>query len=123
MKDLAIKELIDLVIAEVPDPETKIQRMYEWHFERDMTITKWILGIAASLSISVLIAFFEAERGLVVWHATLVLLSALGTFTYGIYRLWQMRSLHRQFVSALKLLCELKKVEPFLARYRQEKGK
>ncbi len=49
MQDISIRELIDLVTAQVSDSESRIQRVYEWHFEREMTICKWVLGVAVSL--------------------------------------------------------------------------
>jgi sterol desaturase/sphingolipid hydroxylase (fatty acid hydroxylase superfamily) len=120
MRDLSITHLIDLVVAEVPDAEERIQKMFEWHFERVMTLSRWILGAAASLVIAVLAAFFKAELQLACWQTGLIVLAALATGTYGVYRLWELRSVHRQFIAALKLFCELKEIRPFLIRYREE---
>lgn len=120
MKDLTIRELIDLVEGEIPDSELRIEKMFQWHFERSILIIKWVLGASVSLFISVMIAFFKAEIKLPWWQITLVVLFAVGTATYGIYRLWQIRSMHRQFVSTLKIYSELKKITPFIIRYREK---
>ena len=120
MRELRIRELIDLVVAEVPEAEIRIQKMFEWHFERGKITSQWILGIAASLFISLLIAFFRGELRLVWWQTTLIMLSAPGASTYGIYRLWQLRSINRQFVSTLKLYSEFKRIKTFLIAYRKQ---
>lgn len=119
MRDLRMKELIDLVVAEVPDAETRIQKMFEWYFERVKVTSQWILAAAASLSFSVLAAFLKAESQLLWWETTLIILLALGTATYGVYRLWQLRSLNSQFVATLRLYCEFKKMKAFITRYRE----
>ena len=120
MFDLSIRDIIDLVTAQVPDAEARIQKVYEWHFERVKTTSQWILGAAASLFIAVLVAFFKAELKLVWWQNALIALFAIGTGTFGIYRLWQLRSIHRQFIAALKIYCEFKEIRSFLSRYREE---
>jgi len=120
MRELSIKDLLDLVVAEVPDAATRIQKMFEWHFERVKVISQWILGATASLFIYILVAFFKADLELEAWQIILIVLFALCTSTYGIYLLWQLRSLNRQFIAALKLFYEFKKIRPFLIRYREE---
>jgi len=118
MRDLTVKDLLDLVVADVPDASGRVQKIFEWHFDRVKTIAQWVLGAAASLFVSSLIPFFKAELKLTWWQILLLFLSAAGTASYGIYRLWQLRSLHREFVTALKLHCELKEMRPFFLRYR-----
>lgn len=118
MKDITLKEIIDLVDSDVSDAESRIERMFDWHFQRDMTITKWVLGAAASLSIAVLVAFFKAELSLSWWQIVIVGICALASSTYGIYRIARIRSLHRQFVSTLKLYSEFSRIRPFIRRYR-----
>ena len=118
MKDLEITQLIDLVVSDVPDAEGKIQKMFEWHYDRVMTLTQWILGATASLVVAVLVAFFRAELELLWWQTLIIFAAALGTGSYGIYRLFELRSLHKQYVAALKLYCGLKAMRPFLLRYR-----
>lgn len=119
MRELSMKELIDLVVAEVPEAETRIQKMFEWHFERVKIVSQWFLAAAASLSISVLVTFFRGGSKLVWWQNILVLFLAFATATPGLYRLRQLRSLNRQFVAALKLYSEFKKIKTFLIRYRE----
>ena len=46
MRDITVREIIDLVASEVPTAESRIEKMFDWYFQRDMTITKWVLGAA-----------------------------------------------------------------------------
>lgn len=119
MKDISIKDLLDLVTADVPDAENNIQQMFDWHFQRNMMVAKWIMGAVASLLIAALLAYFKAEIKLNWWQAVLAIGILLSASTYGFYRLYQIRSMHRQFVSALKIYNELKKIAPFISRYRE----
>jgi hypothetical protein len=97
--------------------------MFEWHFDRVKTKAQWILGAAASLFVSSLIPFIKAELHLTWWQTTLLFLLAAGTASYGVYRLWQLRTLHREFVAALKLHCEIKEMRPFFFRYREVRSR
>ena len=119
MRDLSVKELSDLVVADVPDADARIEKMFGWHFERDMAITRWMLGAAAALAVSALVAFFKAEIKPNWWQTVLLTGIPLVTSSYGVYRLAQIRSIHGQFVSALKIYNELKQIRPFIVRYRR----
>jgi phosphatidylglycerophosphate synthase len=120
VKYLTIKEIIDLVVGEIPDAESKIQKMFEWYLEREKLIITWILGVAASLFVSVLVAFFKKEINLEWWLTILIIICSLGTALYGVIRVYRLRSMNAQFVSALKLFSNFNKISQFLLRYRDE---
>lgn len=105
--------------SDVPDAETKIQKMYEWHFEKVKMISQFSIGAAASLFISTIITFLQTTPQIDLWKISIILIMALSTAIYGAYRLYQLRSLHRQYGAALKLLSEFKRISPFLVRYRE----
>lgn len=119
MLDLKIKDLLDLVVSDVPDAEIKIQKMYEWHFEKVKMISQFSIGAAASLFISALLTFLQTTSQIDWWKIVLIFIMALSTGTYGAYRIYQLRALHRQYGTSLKLLSEFKKIRPFLLRYRE----
>lgn len=119
MKDISIRDLLDLVTADVPDAESSIQQMFDWHFQRNMMIAKWIMGAVASLLIATLLAYFKAEIEFNWWQAAFAIALLISASTYGFYRIYHIRSMHRQFVSALKIYNELKKIGPFISRYRE----
>jgi hypothetical protein len=119
MRDISIRDLIDLVVADVPEADARIQEMFNWHFSRDMAITKWFLGAAASLAVSALVAYFNSEIHFLWWQTLILITLPLLTSTYGVYRLAKVRRIHRQFVAALRIYNELRQIRPFLVQYRR----
>lgn len=93
--------------------------MYEWHFEKVKLISQFSIGAAASLFISTLITLLQTSPQIDWWKISIILTMALSTGIYGGYRLFQLRSLHRQYGTALKLLSEFRKISPFLIHYRE----
>jgi hypothetical protein len=121
LRDLRIKDLVDLVAADVPDAEDRIEKMFDWHYDRCMRMSQWALGASVSLVVALAVVFFRAELKLACWQTGSVVAAAFGTAAYGLFRQWQLRSMHRQFVGALKLYRQLKEMAPFIARYRASK--
>lgn len=121
MRTISLRELIDLVAGDVNDAESRIQKVFEWRFEHDMSITKWALGLAASLTIAVLVAFFRGGTGSVQVTKTelgIALAFALASATYGIYAIIQLRRVNREFIAALKLYSKFHSVRDFIHLYR-----
>lgn len=121
MKDLRVKEIIDLVVSDVPDAEDKIKQMFDWYFDRVKTTSQWILGAAASLLVSVIVAFSEGKLNThtaSLWKPAVAISLSMATGTYGVYRLLQLRSIQQQFVASLKLLSDFRKIRLFLAKFR-----
>jgi ABC-type cobalamin transport system permease subunit len=117
MKDISVKELSDLAVAEVPEPESRVQRMFEWHFERDMTLAKGFLGAAASISVAVAVALFRNQVNVAWWWVLAVVASSAVCLIIGLVRFRQLRNIHKQFVDALKLHRELQQIAPFIRIY------
>jgi hypothetical protein len=118
VRDLRIKDLVDLVAADVPDAEDRIEKMFDWHHDRSMKMSQWALGASVSLVVALAVVFFRAELRLACWQIGLVVAAAFGAAGYGLFRQWQLRSIHQQFVGALKLYRQLKEMAPFITRYR-----
>lgn len=93
--------------------------MYEWHFEKVKLISQYSIGAAASLFISTLVAFLQTTPQIDWWIILIILITASSTGIYGVYRVFQLRALHRQYGTALKLLSEFKKISPFLIHYKE----
>lgn len=120
MKDVSLKELIDLIEADVPESESKIEKMFEWHFNRSLTVAKWIWGLAASLFIALLASYFKEEIKIEVWQTIGIIFLSLATASYGFFKMYQIRSIQKQFVSSLKIYSSLKKIFPFIILYRRK---
>ncbi len=119
MKYITIKEIVDLVASDVPDIDSRIQRIFEWHYDTQLTIAKWILGLAASLAGGLLLAFFK-ESGEIEMSSYWMLSVPVIIFIFGWIRLKNLNTVHKQYVSALKLSNSFQKIKTFVKRYRQE---
>ena len=60
MKSLELRQLIDLVAGDVDDGEKRIETIFGWQFEREMSVIRWSLGFSASLAVAILVAYFRS---------------------------------------------------------------
>lgn len=125
MRTVSLLELIDLVASNVDDAGSHVQKLFEWRFERDMSIAKWALGLSASLMIAVLVAFFRGSTQsttgttqVTTAELGIALSFALASATYGIYALIQLRRVNREFIAALKLYSQFHSLRELIHRYR-----
>ncbi|MFC2079775.1 hypothetical protein ACFLSZ_07315 [Candidatus Bipolaricaulota bacterium] len=118
MKDLRLRDLLDLASAHPADPKQEIQQMYKWHFERCVTASKLILGAAASLIAALLIAFFKEEFAVPVWQIGIALVGAIGTLLYGAYRFTKTRRVHAEYIASLLLFEQIQPLVSFMRVYR-----
>jgi len=123
MLDLKIKDLIDLVVADVPEPEKRIEKMYDWHFEKIKVLYQLSLGISASLFVSIILAYLQSDIKMDLWIILLTLVMALCPAFYGVYRFHNLKLIHRQYVVAIKIYKELKIIRPFILIYQQGMSK
>jgi hypothetical protein len=121
MERMPIREIIDMVISDVADPDERLEKMFDWEHERNIEVIKWILGASAAIFVAVLAAFFKGDVKAPAWQLPAGLISSLLSGTYGLYRLRQMRKSYRNYVGALRLLSEFKRIETFLKRYRRRR--
>ncbi|MCH7592757.1 MAG: hypothetical protein IH989_08270 [Planctomycetes bacterium] len=118
MRTVSLLELIDLVYGDVEEAESRIQKLFEWRFERDMNIAKWALGLAASLIIAVLVAFFRGGSDVTGRELGIGLAIAFASATYGIFAIVQLRSVNREFIAALVLYSRFRSIRAFIRLYR-----
>lgn len=123
MKELSLGELIDLTVADVPDVEVRLEKLFEWHIARSTEIAKWVLGLAASLLIAFLAALFSEKVKVKPYQTILWCVGAALTGAYGIVLLWRTKKVSRQFVAALRLACELRGIRQFLVYSRQQRAR
>ncbi len=118
MRDVTVRNLIDLVLSDTTDPSDRIEKMFEWYFDRAKAIVTWWLGAASSITIALIATYFSEKSRLTGWWAVLVLVLAICSFLYGVYRLYLMRRINREFIAALSLYSRLGTIKPFLRMYR-----
>lgn len=119
MVKLTIRDLIDLVASGVPNPESRLEKVYEWAHTRRLELVKWILASAAALFAPVVVAFAKGELSANRWLA-LALFASVAMAVAGLLMLIIPRRRHKAYLAAQALLGEIQKIAPFLERYRQE---
>lgn len=117
--DITVKELIDLAQSRINEPELKIQKMFDWYYEQDMMVVKGALATSGSLLITYLIALLKKEVAFELNSALFIFIAILLSSLYGLYRLGQVKSIHKQFVSTLKLYTNVKDISQFINLYQQ----
>lgn len=118
MKDINIKEIIDLATQDVADPDAELKKVYDWYNERKIMIIKGTLSIAVSLIITLAIAYYKSEIKVDKWMMIFPLFFSLLSMTYGVYELFNLRKIGKKYIAAITLLNRLKKIKPFLTLYR-----
>ncbi|WP_341907919.1 hypothetical protein [Fluviicola taffensis] len=118
MSDIRISELIDLASEDIEDVETKVTKTFEWYYDRTTMTIKGTIGAAASLIVALAISYFKQEFKVSYKELFIALAFSVLTASFGFYKMYQLRKITRQYIAALKLLSDLKKIKPFLSLYR-----
>jgi hypothetical protein len=118
MKDINIKEIIDLATQDVADPDAELKKVYNWYNERKIMIIKGTLSIAVSLIITLALAYYKSEIKVDKWMMIFPLFFSLLSITYGVYELSRLSKIGKKYIAAITLLNRLKKLQPFLTLYR-----
>jgi len=122
MVKLSIRDLIDLVASGVPNPELRLEKTYEWSHARRLELVKWILAAAVALFAPLAVGYFREEFGKTispVW-ALGAMAGSAALAALGITILILTGRAYRSYLAAQTLLGEIRKIAPFLDRYRQE---
>jgi hypothetical protein len=98
-----------LTLVRVDDAETHLQHIYDWYFERSMTLMKTCFGAAGGSFATLLGAALDNNDGWPVWvlMAAGVVASALG-----VIQLRLLAHLPHEFASGLHALSRLRKSFP-----------
>jgi hypothetical protein len=119
---LSIEDLINLVASGVPDPVSRIERVFEWDHSRRIEVVKWLLAASIALFIPVVVAYLKGDIISVrsSWWMFALLFCSVLLAVLGLGLLYRTRRIHRSYVFTLSLLGELQKISTFLQRYREE---
>jgi hypothetical protein len=117
-RGVAIGDLVDLATAEGDSASDHLARIYDWQFQRSMTLSRAFAGTGFANLIAGAIAIADKKSTVdqeVLWWlfagSGLLLLASLVVFLRG-------RRLQREFVAAQYLLAELQRMRPFLRLLR-----
>lgn len=119
MKDLELRDLIELATSDVLDGEDRIEKIFDWHFDRIKTTAQWMLGAAASLFIAVVVGFSRDELTIPWWQSGLLAVLAFATGAVGAYRLSSLGSVNRQYLAALRLYRSFYQVRKAVAKLEE----
>lgn len=121
MVRLTIRDLVDLVASGVPDPESRLEKVYDWAHVRRLELVKWLLASAVALFAPVVVALARGDltsSGSRWWLAS-TLFGAVAIAVGGLFMIVSTKRRYREYLSAQALLGEIQKIAPFIARYRQ----
>jgi hypothetical protein len=121
---LTIRDLIDLVASGVPNPESRLERVYDWEHARRLELVKWLLASSIALFAPVVIALAKSDSTTDgsgrTWWLTVTLFLAVCIAFAGALVVAHTKRRYRSYLAAQALLGEIRKVAPFLERYRQK---
>ncbi|MDQ4125503.1 MAG: hypothetical protein M3134_07890 [Actinomycetota bacterium] len=108
MKDLSLSSLIK-VVAATEDPQMRVEKMYEWHFERAMAVARVWLAVSGTTFAALLVAFLDDAARLPAWKVAGPLAFAALAALHGGVLLHRVRKIHNEYVSSLDLVSRLTK--------------
>lgn len=136
MTNLRIRDVLDLVASKVPEPETRLEKVFECAHARHLEFVKWLLALAAALYAAVAVALFKPDA---VAKATSIAAAGIDQGTHnspvwivvtlsvasavalaGVIMLVRGKRMYVQYLAAQTLLGEIGKIAPFIERYRGE---
>ena len=122
MTNLVIGDLLNLVASKVPEPESRLEKVFECEHARQLEMVKWLLALAAALFAAVAVGEFRGAsepKASPIWMVITLSLAAAITI-FGLIMLIRGRRMYRTYLAAQTLLGEINKISPFIERYRQE---
>jgi len=119
MRDVEVRDLLDLTALEVDNPHDKLTQLYLWMYDYSMTGAKALTAFGASLLVGLIVAVIDEKSTHAVGSYVIVGFIGAGlTIAIGAFRYLKVRSLSKQFMDAHYLLAELSRIRPFLLLYR-----
>jgi hypothetical protein len=118
MSDIKIVDLIDLASEDIEDADGKIEKAFDWYYNKKTMIIKGTIGASASLVVALGISYFKKEFKVSENELLWALVFSIATASYGFYNMFQLRQITREYISAIRLFNDLKQIRPFLSLYR-----
>ncbi len=121
MTGLTVRDIIDLVASEVPDPEARLEKIFEWAHTRNLELAKWFLALAAGLLAAVAVGVLKVDPTARISAAVLRLtLFAAAMFAGGgLLIIARGKRIYRAHLAAQALLGEITKIRSFIELYRE----
>jgi hypothetical protein len=101
MKQLNMNDLLDL--APIADAEARLEKVFDWHFERHKVVVEAVLVSFGAVLAGLLVAYLSADVGLTQFVFALIAVvagfGAIGTLAY-----LELRAQKEDFLTALQIL-------------------
>jgi hypothetical protein len=122
VRALRVSDVLDLAAAQSAEAEARLEKLFEWDFERTMTSIRLLFGAAGSIVVALVAALFRENSALKTWHIVLISGSAAVLAVIGAVLLWRARTVHRHYLASLQLLNAAQDLGPLLAKYRARRS-
>ncbi|MBP2312993.1 hypothetical protein [Azospirillum soli] len=121
MKDLRVKDIINIVTSDVPDGEKKLEKLFDWRYGREIEMVKFLFGAGISFLIALGVAVVKDGASITPAQIEGGLAATLVLFLFGLFRLFVLRRHNREYLSAIKLFSDIKRIQKFLIMYNKER--
>jgi len=117
---MRIRELLDLVESNAPEPEKRIEKIFDWRHARLLETAKWALGLSATLAVALAVSTVKNElqvgKGIRAFVVGVVVFAAVS----GTIALMRGERVQRDYAAALALVARLTTFRELIRRYRQK---
>lgn len=118
MKQVRVVDLIDLIHASAPEPDKRLEKVFDWQIQRRLETAKWTLGAAVSLVVGIGVASTNSTAAITPYHWISVGVASAILLLWGLHQFRQSRELAQCFLGSITLLNRLARIRAFIALYR-----
>ena len=119
MNDIQVKDIIDIVASDVPDPEKKVEKLFDWRYGREIEMVKFLFGTGISFLIALGVAVVKDGANISAGQIEGGVAASAVLFGYGTYKLFTLNRQGKEYLAALRLLADIKRIQQFVIRYRR----
>ncbi len=116
---MIIRDLLDLVESNAPEPEKRVEKTFDWRHERLLEVAKWALGAAGALAATLVTSEIKAEFKVGVAIQVALLGFSIFAAVSGIVAFVRGARLQRNYAASLSLLARLTEFRELIRRYRR----
>lgn len=119
MNELTLRDLMNLASSDVPEAEERLEKMYEWYFDKQMAVAKLYLGAAGSILAAIVVGVLQDKIDTSLWSLGGLIVLAAITASYGLLLFSRLRRIHGAFIDSLVLYRTFAEVSDFLELSRR----
>jgi hypothetical protein len=104
MDPLLVVELVVLALSDPDDPESRVEKMFDWYLSRQLEIAKWSLAAASSIAVALLPLLFDHTKTFSVSTVALALLAIALSGGVALVKFASMARRASLYVSAIHII-------------------